>query len=228
MPRGGTCSPNARARFLHRVACVAPEAKQLRFLLEDVVYAEQGVGQLLQRDYFAVIDGCRVSPTEVMEMVSRKFCDFSPAPSVRFARRNATHATLEVGDDLDVAIASAGNFRVRVVCKDPQTLTLATLTGHPEAGRITFGAYRNDDRDVVFHIRSRARSSKFWFALGYAALGEALQTSAWADFVWSVACTFGKGVLGVIHAHTEPVSSEAGAPEGPEDVCTPTFRAQGN
>ena len=55
--------------------------------------------------------------------------------------------------------------RVRVVDTNSLSLTLATDDGHPEAGRITFGVYPNDEGDIVFHIRSRARSGSKRFTL---------------------------------------------------------------
>ena len=57
------------------------------------------------------------------------------------------------------------------------------LTGHPEAGRITFGAYRTVDGDVVFHIRSRACSSSLFNYLGFLVGGDPMQTATWTDFV---------------------------------------------
>jgi hypothetical protein len=59
--------------------------------------------------------------------------------------------TLEVGDELDIHIRLAGDARVRVVHTCPCSITLATLEGHPEAWRITFGAYRDANGHVVFH-----------------------------------------------------------------------------
>jgi hypothetical protein len=114
---------------------------------------------------------------------------------------------------------------VRVVHRDAQSLTLGTLAGHPEAGRITFGAYRNDYRDVVFHIRSRARSSTQLRYAGFLAGGESLQTLAWTDFVAAVAFTFGDGVIGAIHADTRRIPDE---PDDPRVACGPTFRAEGD
>ena len=109
----------------------------------------------------------------------------------------ATSRTLAPGDELDVQIVGAGHCRVRVVSRERQTLTLATLAGHPEAGRITFGAYRNDEGEVVFHIRSRARSSSGIKYVGFLAAGEPMQTNTWTDVVKTVALTFGEGVRGL-------------------------------
>jgi hypothetical protein len=112
---------------------------------------------------------------------------------------------------------------VRVVDRAPQSLTLATLGGHPEAGRITFGAYRNTAGQVIFHIRSRARSSSQQKYLGFMAAGEPMQTNTWTDFVKAVALTFGQGVNGDVHAEAQVIDEEPAS-----SVCTPTYRAEGD
>jgi hypothetical protein len=191
----------------------------------DELLGVRGVGPLLERDYWAVIGRCRLTPEALIERLRRRFWEFAPEDFVHFCRSDGQSTALEVGDELTVTIRMVGLCRVRVVHQSAQSITLGTLVGHPEAGRITFGAYRKQDRNVVFHIRSHARTSSSWFALGYAAAGEAMQTSTWTDFVGTVARTFGDGVLGVIRAETK-VLSESEAED--EDPCTPTFHAVGN
>ena len=128
---------------------------------------------------------------------------------------------------LEVRIRAAGTFRVCVACRTTQTLTLATLTGHPEAGRITFGAYRNDYGDVIFHIRSRARSSTRARYIGFLMMGEAMQTTTWADFVTSVAFTFGESVIGYVHVETSRIRGRR-ADEVDASALSATFLAEGN
>src|SRR5690348_1552095 len=105
--------------------------------------ASTGVGPLLQRDYWAVIDECRSGPAAVVELVASRFPELPPADVVVFEREQigGTPGVLDVGDELNIHIRLAGAARVRVVHTAPCSITLATLKGHPEAGRITFGAY---------------------------------------------------------------------------------------
>jgi hypothetical protein len=159
-----------------------------------------------------------------MRAVRERFAEFAPAELAGF-RRLSTNGPLACGDELEVQIAAAGTFFVRVVHADEQSLTLATLKGHPEAGRITFGAYCNARGDVIFHIRSRARSGSRAMYAGFLAAGEAMQTNTWTDFVAAVAHTFGSGVIGFIHAETRP--APAWPRDTPED-CSPTFLARGD
>lgn len=196
-------------------------------LTSGLLAAHAGKGTLLQRDYWAVIAGCRESPSGMMDAIASRFPEFAPAEAVAFRRVEALERPLAPGDELDVVIRWAGACRVRVVNREAQSITLATLRGHPEAGRITFGAYRNDYGDVVFHIRSRARSGSRTHYVGFLAVGEAMQTSTWTDFVQAVAYTFGEGIIGCVHADTRRMRGRE-EPESDEMLSSPTFRAEGD
>jgi hypothetical protein len=185
------------------------------------------VGLLLQRDYWAVIDRCRLSPSALLDELASHFSAFAPPDVVTFETAGRTAGPLEPGDVLEVRIRGAGTFQVSVSSRTPQTLTLVTMTGHPEAGRITFGAYRNDYGDVIFHIRSRARSSTRARYVGFLVMGEAMQTTTWTDFATSVAFTFGEGVIGYVHADTARLYGRR-AKEVAASELSPTFVAEGD
>lgn len=191
----------------------------------DLFMASAGAGPLLERDYWGVIRQCHARPTEVMAFVRRYFECFPPTSVVVFEREHRRLGEpLELGDRLRVHIKGAGHFGVRVIHLDPQSITLGTLRGHPEAGRITFGAYRNRAGDVIFHIRSRARASSRLRYFGFVGAGEALQTRCWADFVNRVAEYFGDGVIGWINAETRVTQDEPAH----EATTSPTYLARGD
>jgi hypothetical protein len=194
----------------------SPAAKLLR--------AVEGAGPLLQRDYWAVIRACRFTPSQVTELVARRFAEFAPAELCVFERGEDADGALEQGEEVCVHIQGAGPCHVRVIHRDAQSLTLATLPGHPEAGRITFGAYRNVEGDVVFHIRSRARSNTLFHRWGFVAAGEPMQTNTWTEFVLRVALTTGEGAIGHIRADTTEVDDE----DEKEAETSPTFVARGD
>jgi hypothetical protein len=182
---------------------------------------ESGAGPLHQRDYWAVIRDPAVDPTELVEALCDRFPALAPEELVQFAP--ALERPLEVGDEMAVRIKGAGEFRVRVIHRDRQSLTLATLAGHPEAGRITFGAYRNRGGDLVFHIRSRARASSRIRLIGFHLAGDPMQTNTWTDFINRVAATFGGGVAGRVHVEKRSVRPEP----GDHAADRPTFQARG-
>jgi len=201
----------------------AETAESAVSLTDEVQLEKDGAGALLQRDYWAAIADCRVGPAELMEDLRQRFCEFPPADLVSFSRVGTCDAPLGVGDELDIVIRMAGACRVRVTASDAHSFTLATLHGHPEAGRITFGSYRHEGGAVIFHIRSRSRSGSLKFATGFLTLGEAMQTNTWTDFVRTVARTYGTAVLGEVHADT--IEVEPRPDDG--DVTRPTFSARG-
>jgi Domain of unknown function (DUF1990) len=183
--------------------------------------AGRGSGPLLQRDYWAKLRRTELRPSQIAAELKHHFASFAPAHLAAFAAR-APHE-LRVGDELDIHIAGAGDCRVRVVDCDAQSVTLATLAGHPEAGRITFGAYRDEDGKVIFHIRSRARSDSTLRRVGFVLLGEAMQTNTWTDFISRVAALCNAEVEGGVHAETQEIADEDDGP-----VERPTFLARGD
>jgi hypothetical protein len=190
---------------------------------EGLAAAIAGTGPLLQRDYWAVLDGCPLKPAEVVRLVSEHFARFAPEDVVRFSREHAG-VPIAVGEELGVSIAGAGACGVRAIHVDDQSFTLATMSRHPEAGRITFGSYRNEHGDVLFHIRSRARSSDGLRYLGFLGIGEAMQTRAWTAFVNRVAVAVSRGVVGAIRAETCHCADESD-----EDAFSrPTYEARGD
>lgn len=184
-------------------------------------FPADGAGPLLQRDYWAVFSGCRMRPSQILSWVKEHFCELPPKALVEFTAPDG------LGRDavVDILIKPGQQARVRVIHDDAQSLTLGTLSGHPESGRITFGAYRNPNNDVVFHIRSRARSSDGPRLFGFIAVGEAMQTDTWTDFITSTAHGVGAQIVGGIRAETTRVDD---TPEDSAEAGCPTYLAVGD
>jgi hypothetical protein len=159
-----------------------------------------------------------MKPSELITQVKQNFCRLPPAALVSFD----APAGIAKDADLDIVIKPGQRCAVRVIHEDAQSITFGTLSGHPEAGRITFGAYRNPAGHVIFHIRSRARSTSLLKRLGFLALGDAMQTNTWTDFIKNTAALAGASIAGVIHADTEGVDE---LPEDDEPLRSPTFLA---
>lgn len=186
-----------------------------------VVRAREGTGPLLERDYYARLSGSDLSPSQVMELVRRHFVSLAPDGLAAF--RSEAEDGIGLGDELDIHIFGAGECRVRVVHVDAQSITLGTLEGHPEAGRITFGCYRDDEGQLLFHIRSRARSDSLLRLFGFVIAGEAMQTNTWTDFISRTGALVG-GTVRAVHAAMRTLDDDA-----EEDVVDrPTFLARGD
>lgn len=194
-----------------------------------------GFGPVLIRDYWTVICNSRLKPSEVIDLVALKFPEFAPDSLCLFARAEDCEESqekvrgLKVGDKLNIHIRMAAHCQVRVLARDHNSLTLGTLNGHPEAGKITFGAYRNPHGDVIFHIRSRARSKNAMTYLGFTTVGDPMQTNTWTEFVNRVALTAGDGPRRAIHADISVLKGEEAERVTKEDDDeSPTFIAKGD
>jgi hypothetical protein len=188
--------------------------------VEEVICAAQGCGPLLQREYRGVIVGTGQGPEEIATTVRRFFPTFAPSATAVFRRDDGATDPLEVGDELDIRLALIGRCRVRVAHVDERSLTLATLKGHPEAGRITFGAYRDERGRIVFQIRSRTRANGYLKYLGYFLIGKQMQSRTWINFIWSLARAVGGSLQGPVQVATTRVEEEPADRGGSDE---PTF-----
>jgi hypothetical protein len=201
----------------------------LRNSEDELQKVAEGFGPVLIRDYWTVIRNSRLKPSEIMDLVAHKFPEFAPDSLCIFAQDQGKEGKLSVGDKLHIRIRMAAHCQVRVLGRDKNSITLGTLRGHPEAGKITFGAYRNPHGDVIFHIRSRARSKDVMTYLGFTTVGDPMQTNTWTEFVNRVALTVGDGPLKAIHADISVVRGvEADKITREDDDESPTFLAKGD
>ena len=166
--------------------------------------ASQGHGPLWQREYTARLRDCAFSPEDVVQLLRTNFPDFSPEGLAAFFNEKST--PLEVGDEMQVVIQGYGECGVRVVHLESHSLTLRTLEGHFEAGRITFGAYCENGA-LVMRIHSRARSLDRLRHLGYKLLGQKSQEQPWRVFLERVVETIGGELQGEIEVETSEVKS---------------------
>ncbi len=184
--------------------------------------ASEGVGSLLQRDYWAVLKACSYSPPELAMLIREKFTAFPPEKLVVFQRRGGKQGPLEAGDELHVNIRMESQTAVRVIHVGAASITLGTAKQHPEAGRITFGAYCNKRDDVIFHIRSRARSNSLTDYTGFMTMGDPMQLNTWTGYIDRLAHMVADGVIGTIHVEEQEVKQK----RDDEAMDAPTFIAR--
>ncbi len=168
----------------------------------EIQYASEGTGPLLQRDYVAALRGVGASPEDVIRAIRTRFCEFAPPETARFQLCRQSNDPLDVGDEMDIRITLLSPCKVRVVHVDPCSMTLRTLAGHPEAGRITFASYREDGRLFV-RIRSRTRQAGILKYLGFLLMGKQLQARCWIRFLWKLAETLGGTLDGPVRVATK-------------------------
>lgn len=190
----------------------------------EVQPAPEGRGPLLQRDYLGVIDGTDWTPERIVGLVRRDFPLFSPEELARFSRCGDPSQPLQEGEEMEVHIKGTGCHKVVAVKTEPRSLTLRTIQGHPEAGRITFGSYYDEQERLVFRIRSRARINNLVRLIGYFLMGKAAQTRIWTTFIERVAEAVGGKIQGKVEVSTEEVEESLPDMGG---LDTPTFPTPG-
>lgn len=191
-----------------------------------VIYASAGFGPLLMRDYFAAIEGADdCTPERIGELIRCRFEEFAPTETAHFRRDKRTKA-LEVGDELDIKLALLGRCRVRVVQGDERGLTLRTMAGHPEAGRITFAGGRDDRGRPTFRIGSRTRANGLPNLAGFLVMGKQMQARCWINFAGNVAAASGGRVERAVLVRTLVVDeTPADRPGGPDEPVFPIVEA---
>lgn len=176
----------------------------------DLQLAPEGGGPLVQRDFVVVLEGSSCTPAQVVERIRTDFPRFSPAELARFDRPPGAEP-LAVGDGMPVRIRGFGDTGVCVTHLEPHSLTLTTLEGHAEAGRITFGAFHDEAGRLVCRIRSRARLRDRAILGGYRLAGRHAQSRVWTTFLQRLAAECGGQILGGVLASSDVVE------ELPED-----------
>jgi hypothetical protein len=119
----------------------------------------------------------------------------------------------------------AGHAGVVITGADARSLTIRTLKGHFEAGRITFGAESDAAGRLVFRIRSRSTIQNLPRLLAYQLMGIHVQTRIWTTFVERVAEEAGGRLVGEVVVATEPAHerpADRGGDEHPRQE--PTFQ----
>ncbi|WP_165251487.1 DUF1990 family protein [Paludisphaera soli] len=182
----------------------------------DVVHAAAGSGPLLQRDYVATLESGPCSPEDLARLVRERFVEFGPRETAAFERPGGGEGPLQVGDEMAIRIGGLMPCRVRVAQADDLCLTLRTMCGHPEAGRISFKAGRDDEGRLTFHIRSRARSGGLLHYLGFLVLGRTMQARCWIRFLGRLAEACGGGLAGPVRVATTRVELSPDDCQGPD------------
>lgn len=183
----------------------------------DVLTAAHGAGPLLQRDYWAPLWGTVFMPGGIMRLVASKFPSLADPKIATFSF--VQPPPLEIGHEMQIEIRGYGSCHVRVVEHGLLTLTLRTLEDHFEAGRITFGSWR-EEGELLFKIRSRARIRSKPHSWGWAAGGWKAQEQLWKHFVKNLAAECGAAEPDEVHEETCEVQATL-ADLG--ELDTPTF-----
>jgi hypothetical protein len=161
----------------------------------DVQLAIDGAGPLRHRRYTVQVETHTHSAPGLLHAIQRHLTELSPASLAEFAKTVGDPWRMQPGDEYEISMLGPWNGRVRVADMTPNTFTLVTCEGHPEAGHIVFGV-RNDALRVhtmQIEINSYARSRDATVELAYTTLhvGEQVQAEVWITFLQRVAALSG-------------------------------------
>lgn len=177
--------------------------------LDDAVQgAEDGVGALLHRRYWIVVEGATTSPEVLISGFAGEPNRAAPADFAVFLKTRGRPGVLAVGDEFVIRMPGPWDGPVRVIDCTPTSFRLATLHGHLEAGQIEFRATCDDDGALRFEIESRARPGDHLSRLLYDRLGLAkeIQLNLWVETCLGMAERAGGRLRDGVHVHTRRVA----------------------
>lgn len=139
-----------------------------------------GVGPLLHRCYRVRIRGGRCTPEQLMRRFVSDLNAAVPSEVAFFRQLSGAEGPPQVGDEYVVRMPGPWDGPVRVVGTDAQSLRLATLRGHLEAGQIEFHTSCDGDA-LLFEIESWARAGDrlAHVAYNYLRLAKEIQLNMW-------------------------------------------------
>lgn len=171
---------------------------------DNVQGVADGVGALLHRRYWVVVDGAEVAPEAVMAAFAADPNHGAPSEMAVFEKTRGRQGVPAVGDEFLVRMPGPWDGPVRVVARSPTSFRLATLRGHLEAGQIEFRACRDHDGGLRFEIESRARPGDRLSHLLYnrLPLAKEIQLNLWVETCLRMAGRTGGRLRDGVHVHT--------------------------
>ena len=165
--------------------------------------AEDGVGSLEHKRFYANIRGSRHSAVALMTQFRERVNDFMP---IEFVAEPGAATRVEKGATLTGALPLRGNFQVRVEVAEPTHVVFATLEGHPLSGIVEFTSGETAD-GVSFAVDVYARASNFFDWVAARTVGAPAQNANWRTVVQRVIDASG-GTSDGVHEEKEKLNEE--------------------
>lgn len=193
MLREGNVIPPGEVNALTDVLAVRPTPldQGLTELASSQPEQLEGTGPLVRRRFWARLEGVTRYPKELFQEFRQRFFELAPEATLRAAGEPVEETHLELGSTLTLALPLRGHVQVRVVDLANNSMTLATLAGHPLAGVNTFRFEGTPGHDLRFEVETCDRSATFVEDLAMRTLGLFLKRWTWNTFVERTAQAFG-------------------------------------
>ena len=146
---------------------------------------QSGSGSVFHRRYEVKLTEIAIDSAALLQLMQRHIAELSPSLLAHFEKSAGHDDLLRVDDEYEITMLGPWNGRVRVAESTPESFTLVTLAGHPEAGHITFSVSPSQPDACCVCIESWARSRDGIVATAYATLGigKQMQTEVWVTFL---------------------------------------------
>lgn len=145
----------------------------------------QGFGQLWHKTYRLRLENQQLTPAETIQIWKQNLPKFKPAEKKFYP----SAAGIQPGEIILINARTQGgpiSTGVMVLYSGKNSFTLITPQGHPEAGWVTFSAYK-DDQDTVIQVDVLARSSDPLYELAFRLVGTKVQDRIWTHVLTSLA-----------------------------------------
>ena len=171
---------------------VPPMPRRARNLNVDglrTVSPVNGFGQLWQKTYRLYINASNITPEHVVETLKQNFPSFQPS----FNHFFPSAAGIKPGEIVLIDSITPGgpvSTGVMIMYADDLSFTFSTPQGHPEAGWVTFSAFKVDSATVV-QIYGLTRSNDPIFEAAFHLVGSKIQIRIWTHVLRSLAAFLG-------------------------------------
>ncbi len=162
-----------------------------------VTNPQHGFGRLWRKTYRIPLDGCTLSPAEVMQVWKAEFPRFQPAGNNFYPPLAGVKPgeLLYIDARLPIWPGSPGivpiSSGVLVLYADDEMFTVMTPEGFPEAGWNTFSVYEEDGR-LYAQVQGMCRATDPIYEFGWRYMGGApFQEKTWMHVLRALAAHFG-------------------------------------
>jgi len=177
---------------------------------DDRQHASSGAGALIHRQYEITLRGAKRDAASLFRLMQAHITELAPAALADFVKSDGA-VNVAVDDEYDITMLGPWNGRVRVSAVTPNSLTLVTLDGHPEAGTITFsvhvGAAPGEQR-VLIESWARSRDTLVEAAYSTLGVGQQVQTEVWITFLQRFSALAGVTKTPRVRITTEEITDD--------------------
>lgn len=170
---------------------------------------DEGVGSLQRRRFQVDIAGSGATARDLLARFTEQFADIVPFDA---AAEPGAPTRLRDNATLTLELPARGHVQVRVEAIDENSVTLATLEGHPLAGIVRF-RFQDRDNDIVrFTIDVMERPASRLDQVSMALIGTAAQTRTWEQTAENVVDMAGGHAHGGVTEQSWELSDDSAEP----------------